>query len=196
MYKLIAEVFEDLKPPECLLQRFKSNDDEMSDKSAICETKTTGMDCDTNPSISKSEKPVIVFTDVYKYRTSRDKRAFIPPTVNKSSQVSQALSDEFIALGSDFDPVDDKYFTTVKSKRYVNISKKKKHTEESENIEKNQSSKKLKLIDNADNAVKHTKNNTLNRHRNDKPNYLSLKLKRIQGNDKRRKATKLAKKKR
>lgn len=249
MYKSIAETFENFETPECLLRRFES--DEVSDKSAICEAKT-GMDCSTNPNISKPEKPVTVFTDVYKYRSSRDKRAFIPPTVNKSSQVSQTLSDDFIALGSDldsasdksskttvknksyiniskkgkrteksedieetqcfkklklvdnnadfialgsdFDPVNDKSFT-IKNKRYVDIGKEEKHTKESENIGKNQSFNKLKLIDNTD-SIKQTKNYILKRHASDELNYLSLKLKRVQGNAKRKKATKLAKKKR
>ncbi|XP_071628154.1 uncharacterized protein [Temnothorax longispinosus] len=195
LYKSIAEAFEDFEAPECLLQRFEL--DETSDKNTMCEAKTTGMDCDTDPKISKPEKSVTVFTDVYKYRSSRDKRAFIPPTVSKSSQVSQTPSAEFIALDNDPDPVNDKNCTTiVKSKRYVNISKEEKYTEESENIEKNQSFNKSKSIDNNSDSIKHTKNYTLKRRRNDKPNYLSLKLKRIQGNDKRTKATKLAKKKR
>lgn len=154
------------------------------------------MDCDISPNTSKSEKPVTIFTDVYKYRSSRDKRAFIPPTANENSQVSQTSSDEFIALGSDLDSIDDKNcITIVKSKRYVNIDKEEKRAEKSEDIKKNQSFNKLKLIDNNANS-KHTQNYTLKRHRNDEPNYLPLKLKRIQGNNKRRKATKLAKKKR
>lgn len=249
LYKSIAETFENFETPECLFQRFES--EKVSDKSAICEAKTD-MDCDTNPNISKPEKPVTVFTDVYKYRSSRDKRAFIPPTVDKSSQVSQT-SDDFIAVDSDLDPVNDKSSTaTVEDKRYVNISKKgkrtkkpeniekdqsfkklkliennadfialdsnldsvndknftiknkryadidkeEKDTKESENTEKNQSFNKLKLIDNNTDSIKQTKSYTLKRHANDEPNYLSLKLKRIQGNAKRKKATKLAKKKR
>lgn len=168
----------------------------MSDKREICETEITTMDCDTNSNISKPEEPVTVFTDVYKYRSSRDKRAFIPPAVNKSFQISHTSSDEFIPLSTDLDYVNDKNYTiTMKNKRYVNIDKEDKHTEESENLKGNQSFNKLELINNAD-SMRHTKNCTLKRHRNDVPNYLSLKLKRIQGNDKRRKATKLAKKKR
>lgn len=169
----------------------------MSNRSKICEVKIADIDYDINPNISKPEKPLTIYTDVYKYRSSRDKRAFIPPTANESSQIPQTSSDEFIALGSDLDFVNDKNYTTImKSKRYVNIDKERKHTEESEDIKKNQSFNKLELIDNNADSIKHTKNYTLKRHGNDEPNYLPLKLKRIQGNNKRRKATKLAKKKR
>lgn len=158
------------------------------------EAKIADMDCDTNPNISTAEKSVAIFTDVYKYRSSRDKRAFIPPTANESSQIPQT-SDEFIALGSDFDSIDDKNCTTtMKNKRYVNIDKE-EHTEESKDIKKNQFFDKLKLIDNNADSIKHIKNDTLKRNDESKPNYLSLKLKRIQKN-KRRKVAKLAKKKR
>lgn len=229
LYKSIAEAFKDFKLPKSLLHRF------MPDDGAISETRITVMNSDTNPNISKPEKSVTVFTDVYKYRSSRDKRAFIPPTVNQSSRVSQTPSDDFIPLGSDFDSANDKNFantaknaryvniskspevsqtpsdfipldndfesasdkiftSTSKNERYVNTDKEKKHTSESENTEKNQSFKKLKLISNNAISTKHTKNR-LKRPKNDEPNYLSLKIKRIQGNNKRKKANKFNKKK-
>jgi len=193
LYKSIAEAFKNFEPPECLF-RFKS--DEMSDKSVMCEAKLTSMDSNTNLNISKPEKSVTIFTDVYKYRSSRDKRAFIPPAVNESSQVSQTSSNDFIPLGSDFDPANDKNYTSIsKNERYVNIDKEEKRPRESENTEENQSFNKLKLINNNADSTKHTKNFALKRPKNDEPNYLSLKLKRIQGSNKRKKATKFVKKK-
>ncbi|XP_011874114.1 PREDICTED: uncharacterized protein LOC105565478 [Vollenhovia emeryi] len=189
LYKSIAEAFEDLESQECLL-RFKS--DETSDNT-MREVKTIRVDCNTDPKISKPEKPVTVFTDVYKYRVSRDTRVFVPPTAKESSEVSQGL-DDFIALDSDPEPIDNKYFkSTLKRKRYVNIGNEDKHTKESEDAERNLFLKKLKLINNNAESMKHTKGNTLKTHGNDEPTYLSLKLKRIQGNDKRAKATKLTK---
>ncbi|KAG5344743.1 RPP38 protein, partial [Acromyrmex charruanus] len=191
IYKSIAEAFKDFKLPECLLQCYKS--DEVPDKSAMCKIEITEKDSDTKPNISKPEKSVAVFADVYKYRSSRDERAFVPPTINKSSQVSQTLSDnfipsdnDFIPLNSDFDFVIDKNCaSTSKNERYVNIGKKKKHTLKSKNTDENLKYK----ID----STKQTKN-ILKRLRNE-PNYLSLKIKCTQGSKKRKKATKFAKKK-
>lgn len=193
LYKSIAEAFKDFESPECLPQHFKA--DEVADKSTMCEAKITSMDSETNLNISKPEKKSVTkFTDVYKYRSSRTERAFIPPIVSKSYQVSQTPSDEFIALSSDLDPVDDKTRTsTWKNKRYVNIGKEEKRTKKSESIEDNPSFK-LELINNNANSTEHTKN-ILKRRKNDEPKYLSLKLKCIQGSNKRKKATKFAKKK-
>lgn len=191
LYKSIAEAFKDFEPPKYLSHCLKS--DEISDKSMKCEEKITNMDCDPIPNISKPEKPVTIFTAVYKYRSSRDKRAFIPPTINESSQISQTLSDEFIALSNVLEPINDEKCTNIlKNERYVNISKKEKHIGKSEDTEKNQSFNKLKLINNDTDSSKHTKN--MLKRRNDEPNYLSLKIKRIQGSNKRRKATKFDKK--
>jgi len=192
LYKSIAEAFKSFEPPECLF-RFKF--DEMSDKSVMCEAKITSMDSDTNPNISKPKRSVTIFTDIYKYRSSRDKRVFIPPAVNESSQVSQTSSNDFIPLDSDFDSANDKNYTNTSKNERVNIGKKEKHTRESESTEENQSFNKLKLINNNADSTKHTKNVELKRLKNDEPNYLSLKLKRIQGSNKRKKATKFKKKK-
>ncbi|KAL0128322.1 hypothetical protein PUN28_003538 [Cardiocondyla obscurior] len=182
LYKLIAETFENFEPPDSLLPRLNLN--EMFDKNATCEPKTTNTSCDTDLNIPTPEKPVITFTNVYKYRTSRNKRAFVPPTADKKtiqvSQISLNTSDEFIPLDKD---------------SYPSSNKVEKHTEESNDIEKEQTFKKRKVIDNNADSIKHTKSHTLKRPRKDEPSYLSLKVKRIKGNEK-RKTTKLAKKKR
>ncbi|XP_011168630.2 uncharacterized protein LOC105201998 isoform X1 [Solenopsis invicta] len=192
LYKSIAEAFKDFELPQCLLQHCKP--DEMPDESSMCEIKIRSKKRDKNPNIFKPEKPVIVFTDVYKYRSSRDKRAFIPPAVNPNSQISQTSSDDFIAFGSDFDLANDYCADIPKNKRYVNIGKEEKHeARKIENTENNQSSKNLKLINDSADSTKHAKNYILKRK--DESNYLSLKIKRIQANNKRHKATKFTKKK-
>jgi len=246
IYKSIAEAFKDFELPECLLQCYRP--DEVPDKSAICKTEITDKDSDTKPNISKPEKSVAVFADVYKYRSSRDERVFVPPTINKSSQISQTLSDNFIPSDSDPDTVNDKNCAIIsKNEKYVNIGKKEKYLLISENIEENQSFNELKLIKNKADSTEQTNilssqisqksddfiplnndfdsvidknyastskneryvnigkekkrtlkskntDNVLKRFRNE-PNYLSLKIKCTQGNKKRKKATKFAKKK-
>lgn len=185
LYKSVAEISNDFKPPKCALQLFKS--DEISDESAICIAENANTDCD--PTISKPEKSVTIFTDVYKYRSCRKERAFIPPTVNESPQVSQTRSDEFIALSNDPEFADDENYTKIsKNARYVNICKEKES--ESETTEKNGK----QLIDNSVNSLKYAKNSVLKKCKND-VTYLPLKIKRVRGNDHREKATKFTKKK-
>ncbi|XP_018396701.1 PREDICTED: uncharacterized protein LOC108774949 [Cyphomyrmex costatus] len=150
IYKSIAEAFKDFEPPECLLHCFKP------DKSTMSKTEITNKNSDTKPNISKPEKSVVVFTDVYKYRSSRDKRVFIPPTINTSSEVSQTLSDNFIPSDSDLDTNDKNCATISKNKKYINIGKEEKHTLKSENIEENQSFNELRLIQNKIDSMKQT----------------------------------------
>lgn len=191
LYELVAEIFNDLEPSKCSLQLFKS--DEISEESAMCEAESTSTDCD--PTISKPERSVTIFTDVYKYRSSRKERAFVPPTVNKSPQDSQTRSDEFIALSNDPDSADDENVTKIlKNTRYVNICKEEESESESTEKYSKQSSNESKLIDNNINSLKHVKNPMLKKRKND-VTYLSLKIKRIRGNDHREKATKFTKRK-
>ncbi|KYN30483.1 hypothetical protein ALC56_15179 [Trachymyrmex septentrionalis] len=155
IYKSIAEAFKDFELPECLLQCYKP--DEVSDKSGMCKTEITEKDSDTKTNISKPEKSVAVFADVYKYRSSRDERVFVPPTINKSSQVSQTLSDNFIPSDSDLDTVNDKNCAIIsKNEKYVNIGKEDKYLLTSENTEENQSFNELKLIKNKADSTKQT----------------------------------------
>lgn len=183
LYKLVAEIFNDFEPPKCALQLFKS--DEISEESAMCVAENASMDCDST--IPKPEKSVTIFTDVYKYRSCRKERAFIPPTVNKIPQVCQTRSDEFIALGNDPDSADDENDIKIsKNTRYINISKEKES--ESETTKKDSK----QLIDNNVNSLKHLKNS---KKRKNDITYLPLKIKRVRGNDHREKATKFTKKK-
>lgn len=195
LYKLVAEVFKNFQPPKCSLQLFKP--DETSEESALHEMKITGADCDPACSnTSKSKKSVTVFTDVYKYRSSRNERAFVPPSVDKNSKVAGASTDDFIALSSDVDLAIDNNFTQniSKNRRYVNIHEK----DESENTKRdsNKSFNESKLIDNSVDSSKRTGNdNRPKKRKSDDVTYLSLKVKRVQGNSSRTKATKFVKKK-
>lgn len=190
LYKLVAEIFDDFKPPKCSLQLFKPNESEDSEESVMCKAENTSTNCDP---ITPGQS-VTIFTDVYKYRFSRKERAFIPPTANKSPPVSQSSrSDEFIALGNDPDSADDeKDIKILKNTRYINICK---EESESEITEENsgQYLNESKLIDNSVNLLKHVKNSTSKKRKNDV--YIPLKIKRVRGNDHREKATKFTKKK-
>lgn len=192
LYKLVAEIFNNFKPPKCSLQLFKPNESENSEESVMCEAENTNTN---NDPITSKKSVTSIFTDVYKYRSSRKERAFIPPTVNKSSQVPQTQSDEFIALSNDPDSADDvNIIKTLKNTRYMNICK---EESESESIEENsgQSLNELKLIDNSVNSLKYVQKNPISKkHKNDVA-YMSLKIKRVRGNDHREKATKFTKKK-
>lgn len=192
LYKLVVEIFKDIEPPKRSLQLFKP--DEASEESATYDVESTSKDSD---STSKSKRSVVTFTDVYKYRSSRKERAFIPPTVKKSSQVSQAQSNEFIALSNDPDFADDENITTktLKNARYVNICE--EEESESESTEKcsDQSLNDSKLIDNSVNSSKRTKTSTLKKLKKIDVTYLPLKIKRMQGNNHREKATKFTKRK-
>lgn len=188
LYKLIVDVSSNFKPPTRLLRLFES-------------TETFEENTDCHPasikSEVKSEKP-IVFTDVYKYRSSRKERAFVPPTTSESSQISRAPSNEFIALGND--PVENKKKSVhiFKNKRYVNVYKEKqKNTvEKSDFIEQGDEkfSNESELTDTSKDSTKDRKNYKRKR-KNRVVEYLPLKIKCIQGNSNRTKATKFAKKK-
>lgn len=189
LYKLVAEIFTKFEPPKCSLQLFKP--DETSEEDALCKPENTS----TDSTIPKPERSVTIFTDVYKYRSCRKERAFIPPTVNKSSQVSQIQSDEFIALTNDPDSADDEDDTKMlKNVRYVNICKEKESKSETTEKDNEPSLKESKLIDNSINSLKHVKNSMFKKRKND-VTYISLKVKRVRGNDHREKATKFTKKK-
>nr|XP_012222664.1 PREDICTED: uncharacterized protein LOC105672354 [Linepithema humile] len=181
LYKSIAEVFKDFEPSKCSLQLFKPD-----------ETSEASTDCNPTSNIPKQEKPV-VFTDVYKYRSSRTERAFIPSSVSKSSQVFQTPSNEFIALSSDVDFANNKNsMGLLSNKRYVNINKEEK---ELENIEKDNIKFLEESKSNNTDSLRYTERYVPEKRKNDDVTYLPLKIKRIQGNSNRKKATKFAKKK-
>ncbi|EZA60727.1 hypothetical protein DMN91_002143 [Ooceraea biroi] len=188
LYQSVAQIFQNFVPSKCSSQLFKP--DKASEESTMCKMEVTNVNDLTD--ISKTEKSVL--TDVYKYRSSRNERAFVPPVINNGSQISQASPDEFISLDNNPD-LSDKYFTsTLKNKRYVNIRKEKGKSEKKITTCSNESA----LIDSNTDSWKHKKhrgNHVSRKRKGDDITYLSLKIKRVQGNNNRVKATKFAKKK-
>lgn len=187
LYESVAKIFQDFTPSKCSLQLFRP--DEASDESAMCKVKMTNVNYDPMTNISKMEKPV--FTDVYKYRCSRNERAFVPPAIKNGSLISQTSSDEFIALSNNSDLINNKDFINVsKNERYVKTPKGK---DEYENAKKTTRSEST-LIDNNTDSGKHTGNDMSKKRKGNNITYLSLKIKRVQGNSNRIKATKFSKK--
>lgn len=192
LYKLVTEVFKSFKPLKCSAQLFKPN--EIPEETVMHEMEITNTICDSTPDISKEKKANTISTDVYKYRSSRQERTFIPSASN--SQDFKTSSDEFIALNNECGPGNDKNFTLVlKDTRYVNISREEKNAiQNSEKDNADVSFNESKLNDNGMHSSKHTENSMLKKRKYD-ITYLPLKVKRIQGNSNRIKATKFTKKK-
>ncbi|XP_014475256.1 PREDICTED: uncharacterized protein LOC106744753 [Dinoponera quadriceps] len=192
LYQLVAEVFKDFEPPKCSLQLFKS--DETHEESTMHEVKTNA-NCDPNSNISKSEKSDVVVTDIYRYRSSRKERAFVPPTRNKDCQVPQAMSDGLVVYNNDLDYVDSRNFINIsENKEDTNICEKESQSKDAEEDEIKISLNEPKLITNSTDSWKHVDH--ISRKRRNSATYLSLKVKCIQGNNNRIKATKIVKKKR
>lgn len=186
LYQSVIQVFQDL-PSKCLLQLFKP--DKTSAESTTYETEIANINYESVTNISKTEK--LIFTDVYKYRSSRTERAFVPPIIGKDgSQVSLA-SNEFISLDNNSDFINDKDFNNIlKNRRYVDIQKK----DEYENLRRVTACDNETISTDKMNSGKHTENHISKKCKDD-VTYLSLKIKRIRGNNNRIKATKFAKKK-
>lgn len=194
LYELILEVSKNFKPPKCSLRPFELTE--------ICTEETTNCRPVSTKPEAKSEEPV-VFADVYRYRSSKKERAFVPPTASENSQISQASSSDFIALGDDVSFVENKKQSAhkLKNKRYVDIyeEKQNKETVEKSDIIERDNDKvfsESELIDKSNDSVKEREDRkNYKRKRKMKVEYLPLKIKCIQGNSNRTKATKFAKKK-
>lgn len=195
LYKLVTEVFKDFAPPKCSLQLFKP--DETCEESTTHQGKTISTNSDSNSNITNPEKPVIAFTDVYRYRSSRKERAFVPPTTNKNSQVSQTTSDTGLTVyNNELDYANNTNFISI-SKDEQEISICEKEESKSRNTGENKDKSSLnesKLISNSTDLSKHAED-CIPRKRKNSATYLSLKVKCIQGNSNRIKATKIKKKK-
>ncbi|XP_020297273.1 uncharacterized protein LOC109861843 [Pseudomyrmex gracilis] len=186
LYELIVEVSSNFKPPIRSLRLFEPT--ETSEESANCHPAPIKLEVKSEP---------ILFTDVYKYRSSRKERAFVPPTTSESSQISRTPSNEFIALGDD--PAENKKESVhiFKNKRYVNVHKEKQKStvKKYEIIEQSDEkfSNESELPGNSKDSVKDRKN--YKRKRKHHVEYLPLKIKCIQKNSNRTKTTKFVKKK-
>lgn len=192
LYKLVAEIFKDFESPKCSLQLFKS--DKTYEENAMHKVKTISANCDPNSNISQSEKPIMC-TDIYKYRSSRKERVFVPPARNKNSKVSQETSDGFTVYNNDFDYVNNTNFmNTLEDKKYINIYEEgESQFKSAENKNKSPLTEFKFITDNID-LSKRTEDHISKKRINDVI-YLPLKVKCIQGSNNRIKATKIVKKK-
>lgn len=165
---MIYNIFKDVPLPQNKLQLFK--DMETQDQSIADEQDKISID--NEPEVDSSE-PIkfAVSTDVYMYRTSRKERIFVPPTTTESCTNEPAekdtKEDDFISLANYDDDEFDK--NIKKNTRYVNI-----HRDKNSRNRKNWS----KMNNTSENVT-----------------YIPLKVKRIQGNVNRIKATKMSKQK-
>jgi len=144
-----------------------------------------------NPETNIPKTKKSVSTDVYIYRSSRE-RVFIPLGI---SQVSQA-SDSFTVLDNNVmknnllsTTIDNEELSTYRERITT-------HKEKDGNMKKiiacdNEST----LMDSNMDSWKHIGNHMSKKRKSDNIEYSSLKIKRIQGSSNRRKATKFAKKK-
>lgn len=165
LYLQIYDIYKDIPIPKHLLQLFKDE----SDETVLHADDEIKLEDEPELSTEKSIK-FTLSTNVYKYRTSRKERAFIPPTATVTSVDDtipvKTVEEDFISI-SNYD--DDECDTNIKRhSRYVNIR-----------------------------GYEHTRNQRdtggLSRPANGP--YLPLKVKRLQGNNNRLKATKASKQK-
>lgn len=193
LYKLVVEVFKDFEPPKCSLQLFKP--DKTCEESTMHKVKTISMNCDSNSNVSQPEKSASISTDIYRYRSSRKERAFVPPTVNKSFQLSQATSDGLAVYNNDFDYANNTNLISIlEGKKHINICKGKESQSKNTEVDKAKSPlNESKLITNNTDLSKHIKDHVSKKRKNS-VTYLSLKVKCIQGSNNRIKATKIVKK--
>ncbi|XP_076653686.1 uncharacterized protein LOC143359565 [Halictus rubicundus] len=166
LYTKICDVFKDIPLPKNSLQLFKNSEEPLDE--TIAEEGMISLENEPEVDASESIK-FTLSTDVYKYRSSRKERAFIPPNAtissNNKSTTQQTETNDFISL-SNYDS--DEYDTSIKKHmRYINIHKNTNNRRKDYNLNKN------------------VANIT----------YLPLKVKRLQGNSNRVKATKVSKQK-
>lgn len=125
------------------------------------ESPTTPSIEDVEMSSEENKAPETCFsvsTNVYKYRSKRNERIFVPPTAKKETLDTTENLGDFISIGKDdSNPFIPKSMIPRKNQRYIDID-----VTELENTKT-------------------------------KATYLPLKVKRIQGNNNRVKATKLSK---
>lgn len=165
LHQLIHDIFKDVPLPKKAFKLFEQLNS--SEESESYET----YDMSTEPELqiepSESNK-FTLSTDVYMYRSSRNERAFVPPTAIETptcESVTKAIDpNDFIAVSGN----DDDYTHVKKHSRYINIRKDKNWIQP----------KRQTKMNNAENVT-----------------YLPLKVKRIQGNPNRVKATKVSKQK-
>ncbi|XP_076755069.1 uncharacterized protein LOC143425896 [Xylocopa sonorina] len=173
LYKTICETFKDIPLPLNKLQLFK--DIETSEQGISCTDDEAEMSSENESSTDSSEPAEFVLSkDVYMYRSSCKERAFVPPKpvesgTNEASK-EEPEQDSFISISNyDTNEFDGKI---ERHTRYMNV-----HTDK--NLERPNRRKNHSRINNTSESIK----------------YLPLKVKRLQGNANRVKATKISKQK-
>ncbi|KAF7996974.1 hypothetical protein HCN44_005251 [Aphidius gifuensis] len=148
-------------------------------------------DCDTTDDDKKSEivtkkivpEPFKLSTNIYNYRSTKKERIFVPPSDDVSQLEQDESCNDFISLSSYTVPenLNDNLTQSKIKKRYIDL-----HNDPSET--KNNNGFVSFNMDTDENNSKN-KNNSSN-----KTNlYVPLKVKKMQGNLKRTKATKISK---
>ncbi|CAL7947778.1 unnamed protein product [Xylocopa violacea] len=172
LFKTICDIFKDIPLPLNKLQLFK--DIETSEQDVSCTDDEAEMSSENESLTDSLESTEELSTDVYMYRSSCKERAFVPPKpvesdANESSKEKPG-QDDFISLSNyDANELDGKI---KKHTRYMNIHKDK-------NSKRPNRYKSHSRINDTSVSVK----------------YLPLKVKRLQGNANRVKATKISKQK-
>ncbi|XP_029044091.2 uncharacterized protein LOC114876588 [Osmia bicornis bicornis] len=165
LHQMIHDIFKDVSLPKKTFKLFEQLS--CSEESESYETDDMSTEPESQLEPSESNK-FTLSTDVYMYRSSRNERAFVPPTAIEtptSESVTKAIdSNDFIAVSGN----DDEYTHVKKHSRYINIRK-----------DKNWKQRKQQTkVNDGENVT-----------------YFPLKVKRIQGNPNRVKATKVSKQK-
>lgn len=166
LYTAICDIFKDIPLPKNKMQLFK---DEAPEPTISDEE--DNMSTEEESHIPSPEPPKFTLsTDVYMYRSSCKERAFVPPGATESSTgeqpaVKRTEPDNFISL-SKYD-TDEYDYNIKKGMRYIDT-----------NEDKYSKERKRKVNNTPINVT-----------------YLPLKVKRLQGNPNRVKATKISKQK-
>ncbi|XP_043253895.1 uncharacterized protein LOC122398251 [Colletes gigas] len=168
LYTKICDISKSIPLPKNSLELFK--DDETSEEATLCETNKMSIQTESQSMPTETIK-FTLSTNVYKYRCSRKERAFVPPdTTIKNHEIlsdTQKLEqNEFISISNY--KCDEFDGNIRKNTRYINIHE----NEYRRKRDYSEVNKKLKNV-----------------------TYLPLKVKRLQGNGNRVKATKAAKQK-
>ncbi|KZC09715.1 hypothetical protein WN55_00850 [Dufourea novaeangliae] len=167
LYTKVCDIFKDIPLPKNSLKLFK--DVETVEEIALCEKDK--MNFAREPEIKSSESiKFTLSTNVYKYRSTRNERAFVPPSATASSingSTTEKIEPcDFISLSNS--DTDEYVVNIKKNARYINI-RKDSDAWKQKNFEHNNQSSNI--------------------------TYLPLRVKRLQGNSNRLKATKVSKQK-
>ena len=166
LYMEVNDIYKDTSPPKNSLQLFKDTE---ADETMLYKENEISIETESHSNSSEAIK-FRLSTNVYKYRSSRKERAFVPPgaTVCSAGEpIAEKTEDEFISI-TNYDS--DEFDASIKKhSRYINIHKKKFTGKPKDHSKVNRKAAGV--------------------------TYLPLKVKRLQGNSNRVKATKMLKQK-